>query len=50
MCFQRVLQSLHEALMYSARVNDPILLAVQSIAESFDKKFRRSFGMKNAAV
>jgi hypothetical protein len=43
-----MLQSLREVLVYSARVTDPLLMAVESIAEVFDKKFRRSFDMKNA--
>jgi len=46
--FSEMLQSLKEVLEYSARVNDPILEAVKVIAESYDKKFRVAFGMKQA--
>ncbi|KAI6202421.1 hypothetical protein M3Y96_00946700 [Aphelenchoides besseyi] len=44
--FNRVLQSLQEVLNYSARMNDALLLAVQTIAADYDKKFRHAFGMK----
>jgi hypothetical protein len=43
-----MLQSLKEVLTYSARVTDPILVAIESIAEIYDKKFRKAFGMKHA--
>ncbi|KAI6233832.1 hypothetical protein M3Y99_00875100 [Aphelenchoides fujianensis] len=44
--FNRVLQSLQEVLNYSAKMNDQLLIAVQTIAAEYDKKFRHAFGMK----
>lgn len=41
-----MIQSLREVLGYSARVTDPVLLAVNEIADEYDKKFRSAFGMK----
>jgi len=47
--FNQMLQSLQEVLTYSAKMNDPLLLAVEQIAFEYDKKFRHAFGMKQHA-